>query len=60
VFTKFYANLAKRKRLNQKNPVLNFISVNGEMLAFLSNLGQKWRVGGGIEEFMDKNLPLLA
>ena len=48
------------KRLNQKNPVSNFILVGDEMLAFLSNLGQKWRVGGGIEEFMDKNLPLLA
>ena len=47
-------------QLSLKNPVSNFISANDEMLAFLSNLGQKLRVGGGIEEFMDKNLPLSA
>ena len=30
--------------MSPKNPVSNFISADEEMLAFLSNLGQKWCV----------------
>ena len=47
-------------QLSLKNPVSNFISANDEMLAFLSNLGQKWRIGGGIEEFMERNFTFVG
>ena len=41
--------------MSPKNPVSNFISAGDEMLAFLSNLGQKWCVSDGVAEFIERN-----
>ena len=39
--------------MSPKNPVSNFISADEEMLAFLSNLGQKWCANDGVAEFIE-------
>ena len=46
--------------MSPKNPVSNFISVDEEMLAFLSNLGQKWCVSDGVAEFIERNFTFVG
>ena len=46
--------------MSPKNPVSNFISADEEMLAFLSNLGQKWRVSDGVAEFIERNFTFVG
>lgn len=46
--------------MSPKNPVSNFISADEEMLAFLSNLGQKWRASDGVAEFIERNFTFVG
>ena len=46
--------------MSPKNPVSNFISADEEMLAFLSNLGQKWCVIDGVAEFIERNFTFVG
>ena len=46
--------------MSPKNPVSNFISADKEMLAFLSNLGQKWRASDGVAEFIERNFTFVG
>ena len=46
--------------MSPKNPVSNFISADEEMLAFLSNLGQKWRVSDFGAEFIERNFTFVG
>ena len=46
--------------MSPKNHVSNFISADEEMLAFLSNLGQKWRASDGIAEFIERNFTFVG
>ena len=47
-------------QLSLKNPVSNFISANDEMLAFVSNLGQKWRAQGGVAVLIGRNFTFVG
>ena len=46
--------------MSPKNPVSNFISAGDEMLAFLSNLGQKWRISDDGAEFIERNFTFIG
>ena len=46
--------------MSPKNPVSNFISASDEMLAFLSNLGQKWRISNDGAEFIERNFTFVG
>ena len=46
--------------MSPKNPISNFISADEEMLAFLSNLGQKWRASDGVAEFIERNFTFVG
>ena len=46
--------------MSPKNPVSNFISADEEMLAFLSNLGQKWCANDGVAEFIEWNFTFVG
>lgn len=46
--------------MSPKNPVSNFISADEEMLAFLSNLGQKWCASDGVAEFIERNFTFVG
>ena len=46
--------------MSPKNPVSNFISADEEMLAFLSNLGQKWCANDGVAEFIERNFTFVG
>ena len=46
--------------MSPKNPVSNFISADEEMLAFLSNLGQKWCVSDSVVEFIERNFTFVG
>ena len=41
--------------MSEKNPVSNFTSADDEVLAFLSNLGQKWRKSDDVAKFIERN-----
>ena len=41
--------------MSQKSPVLNFTSADDEVLAFLSNLGQKWHKSDDVANFIERN-----
>ena len=41
--------------MSQKSPVANFTSADDEVLAFLSNLGQKWHKSDDIANFIERN-----
>jgi hypothetical protein len=46
--------------MSPKNPVSNFISAGDEMLAFLSNLGQRWCASDGVAEFIERNFTFVG
>ena len=46
--------------MSEKNPVSNFISVNDEMLSFLSNLGQKWCKSDDVANFIERNFTFVG
>ena len=46
--------------MSEKNPVSNFISVDDEMLAFLSNLGQKWHKSDDVVNFIERNFTFVG
>nr|WP_314562868.1 hypothetical protein [uncultured Campylobacter sp.] len=46
--------------MSPKNPVSNFISASDETLAFLSNLGQKWRISDDGAEFIGRNFTFVG
>ncbi|WP_346746165.1 hypothetical protein [uncultured Campylobacter sp.] len=46
--------------MSPKNPVSNFISAGDEMLTFLSNLGQKWRISDDGAEFIERNFTFVG
>ena len=46
--------------MSPKNPVSNFISADEEMLAFLSNLDQKWCASDGVVEFIERNFTFVG
>ena len=46
--------------MSPKNLVSNFISASDEMLAFLSNLGQKWRISDDGAEFIGRNFTFVG
>ena len=46
--------------MSEKNPVSNFISADDEMLAFLSNLGQKWHKSDDVVNFIERNFTFVG
>ena len=46
--------------MSQKNLFSNFISADEEMLTFLSNLGQKWRISDDGAEFIERNFTFVG
>ena len=41
--------------MSEKSPVANFTSADDEVLAFLSNLGQKWHKSDDVANFIERN-----
>ena len=46
--------------MSEKNPVSNFISADDEVLAFLSNLGQKWHKSDDVANFIERNFTFVG
>ena len=46
--------------MSQKSPVSNFTSADDEVLAFLSNLGQKWRKSDDVANFIERNFTFVG
>ena len=46
--------------MSEKNSVSNFISADDEMLAFLSNLGQKWHKSDDVANFIERNFTFVG
>ena len=46
--------------MSEKSPVSNFISADDEMLAFLSNLGQKWHKSDDVANFIERNFTFVG
>lgn len=46
--------------MSQKSPVSNFTSADDEVLAFLSNLGQKWRKSDDVANFIEQNFTFVG
>ena len=46
--------------MSEKSSVSNFTSADDEVLAFLSNLGQKWCVSDGVAEFIERNFTFVG
>ena len=46
--------------MSQKSPVLNFTSADDEVLAFLSNLGQKWHKSDDVANFIEQNFTFVG
>ena len=46
--------------MSQKSPVSNFTSADDEVLAFLSNLGQKWHKSDDVAKFIERNFTFVG
>ena len=46
--------------MSQKSLVSNFTSADDEVLAFLSNLGQKWHKSDGVAKFIERNFTFVG
>ena len=46
--------------MSEKSPVLNFTLADDEMLAFLSNLGQKWHKSDDVANFIERNFTFVG
>ena len=46
--------------MSEKSSVSNFISADDKMLAFLSNLGQKWRKSDDVANFIERNFTFVG
>ncbi|ERJ27721.1 hypothetical protein [Campylobacter concisus] len=46
--------------MSQKSPVLNFAPADDEVLAFLSNLGQKWHKSDDVADFIERNFTFVG
>ena len=46
--------------MSEKSSVLNFTSADDEVLAFLSNLGQKWRKSDDVVNFIERNFTFVG
>ncbi len=46
--------------MSQKSPVSNFTSADDEVLAFLSNLGQKWHKSDDVVNFIERNFTFVG
>ena len=46
--------------MSQKSPILNFTSADDEVLAFLSNLGQKWHKSDDVANFIERNFTFVG
>ncbi|WP_103598107.1 hypothetical protein [Campylobacter concisus] len=46
--------------MSQKSPVLNFTPADDEVLAFLSNLGQKWHKSDDVANFIERNFTFVG
>ena len=46
--------------MSQKSSVSNFTSADNEVLAFLSNLGQKWRKSDDVANFIEQNFTFVG
>ena len=46
--------------MSQKSPVLNFTPADDEVLAFLSNLGQKWCKSDNVANFIERNFTFVG
>ena len=46
--------------MSQKSPVSNFTPADDEVLAFLSNLGQKWRKSDDVANFIERNFTFVG
>ena len=46
--------------MSEKSPVLNFTSADNEMIAFLSNLGQKWHKSDDVVNFIERNFTFVG
>ena len=46
--------------MSQKSPVLNFAPADDEVLAFLSNLGQKWHKSDDVANFIERNFTFVG
>ncbi len=46
--------------MSQKSPVSNFTPADDEVLAFLSNLGQKWHKSDDVANFIEQNFTFVG
>lgn len=46
--------------MSEKNSVSNFTSADDEVLAFLSNLGQKWHKSDDVAKFIERNFTFVG
>ena len=46
--------------MSQKSPVLNFTPADDEVLAFLSNFGQKWHKSNDVANFIERNFTFVG
>ena len=46
--------------MSQKSPVSNFTSADNEVLAFLSNLGQKWHKSDDVANFIERDFTFVG
>lgn len=46
--------------MSQKSSVSNFTSADNEVLAFLSNLGQKWHKSDDVANFIERNFTFVG
>ena len=46
--------------MSQKSPVSNFTPADDEVLAFLSNLGQKWHKSDDVANFIERNFTFVG
>ena len=46
--------------MSEKSPISNFTSADDEVLAFLSNLGQKWHKSDDVAKFIERNFTFVG
>ena len=46
--------------MSEKSPISNFTSADDEVLAFLSNLGQKWHKSDDVAKFIEQNFTFVG
>ena len=54
------SDFTKRRQMSQKSPVSNFTPAGDEVLAFLSNLVQKWHKSDDVANFIERNFTFVG